>query len=159
MEIDALPTPLGNPALPPEQQSVTVAHSENTQTTPQQASAQWGRCSRERPVGATANKRRRSVLVVVLNNNEDLRHAASEGWYRIPQRRAPRRIGADYIAFYQTGAFRRSTGDGTSSGAPGGFNEVESAAQAITWYTPTRRYQLLTWRMLLPGEPRPFPRR
>ena len=158
-----MPTPLGNPALPPEQQSVTVAHSENAQTTPRAsapvgamspASAPVGAMSpASAPVGATADERRRSVLVVVLNNNEDLRRAASEGWYRIPQRRAPRRIGADYIAFYQTGAFRRSTGDGTSSDAPGGFNEVESAAQAITWYAPTRRYQLLTRRMLLPGEP------
>ena len=59
-----------------------------------------------------AEARRRTVLVAVLNNVDDLRRAASEGWYRIPQRRAPRRIGADYLAFYQTGAFaerRRGT--------------------------------------------------
>ncbi len=92
-----------------------------------------------------ADERRRSVLVAVLNNNEDLRRAASEGWYRIPQRRAPRRIGADYVAFYQTGAFRRSA----AADAP----EVESAAQAITWYAATRRYQLLARRMILPSEP------
>ncbi len=99
-----------------------------------------------------ADERRRTVLVAVLNNNEDLRRAASEGWYRIPQRRAPRRIGADYVAFYQTGAFRRSAGDGTSDdGNRAGY--VESAAQAITWYAATRRYQLLTRRMILPGEP------
>ncbi|RIK36443.1 MAG: hypothetical protein DCC55_27325, partial [Chloroflexi bacterium] len=53
-----------------------------------------------------AEARRRTVLVVVVNNAEDLRRAAAEGWYRIPQRRAPRRIGADYLAFYQTGAFK-----------------------------------------------------
>lgn len=101
-----------------------------------------------------ADERRRSVLVAVLNNNEDLRRAASEGWYRIPQRRAPRRIGADYLAFYQTGAFRRSADnapDGTAPDRTGG--EVESAAQAITWYAATRRYQLLTRRMILPNEP------
>ncbi|MEZ4717652.1 MAG: hypothetical protein R2851_16435 [Caldilineaceae bacterium] len=48
--------------------------------------------------------RRRTVLVAVMNNQEDWRRVAEEGWYRIPQRRAPRRIGADFLAFYQTGA-------------------------------------------------------
>lgn len=48
---------------------------------------------------ADAEARRRTVLVAVLNNADDLRRAADEGWYRIPQRRAPRRIGADYLAF------------------------------------------------------------
>ena len=33
---------------------------------------------------------RRTVLVAVVNNQADLRRAGSEGWYRIPQRRAPR---------------------------------------------------------------------
>ncbi len=100
--------------------------------------------SEAEPRTPAAEERRRSVLVAVLNNSEDLRRAASEGWYRIPQRRAPRRIGADYVAFYQTGAFRRQEREG----AP----EIESAAQAITWYAPTRRYQLLTRRVLLPAE-------
>ena len=49
---------------------------------------------------------RRTVLVAVVNQPDDLRRAASDGWYRIPQRRAPRRVGADFLAFYQTGAFR-----------------------------------------------------
>ena len=49
---------------------------------------------------------KRTVLVAVVNNQADLRRAASEGWYRIPQRRAPRRVGADYLAFYQTGRVR-----------------------------------------------------
>lgn len=79
--------------------------------------------------------RRRTVLVVVVNNRADLRRAASEGWYRIPQRRAPRRIGADYLAFYQTGAFGK---------AP--------EAQTVTFYAPVRRYQLLTRAELLPAE-------
>ena len=121
-----MPTPQSEPVVAPE---------------PTQAPDQ-GDAVRSAP---GADERRRSVLVVVLNNNEDLRRAASEGWYRIPQRRAPRRIGADYVAFYQTGAFRRSA----SNGAP----EVESAVQAITWYAATRRYQLLTRRMILPTEP------
>src|SRR5215203_783301 len=80
-------------------------------------------------------QQRRTVLVALLNNAEDLRHAAAEGWYRIPQRSAPPRVGADYIAFYQTGA----------------FGEVPEA-QTVTYYAPTRRYRLLTRRELLPAE-------
>ena len=79
---------------------------------------------------------RRTVLVAVVNNQADLRRAASEGWYRIPQRRAPRRIGADYLAFYQTGAFKG-----------------ESEARAISYYAAIRRYQLLSRTDLLPDEP------
>lgn len=79
---------------------------------------------------------RRTVLVVVINNAEDLRRAASEGWYRIPQRSAPRRIGADYLAFYQTGAFRE-----------------QGEAATVTWYAATRRYRLVTRRELIPSEP------
>jgi len=82
-----------------------------------------------------AEARRRTLLVAVINNLEDLRRAASEGWYRIPQRRAPRRIGADYLAFYQTGAFK-----------------AEDTAQTVTYYAATRRYRLLTRRELLPSE-------
>lgn len=83
-----------------------------------------------------AETRRRTVLVAVVNNAGDLRHAASEGWYRIPQRRAPQRIAADYLAFYQTGAFKD---------AP--------EAHSISFYAATRRYRLLTRRELLPQEP------
>ena len=82
-----------------------------------------------------AHARRRTVLVAVLNNADDLRHAASEGWYRIPQRNAPPRLGADYLAFYQTGAFGE-----------------QPEAQTVTYYAPTRRYRLLTRRELLPHE-------
>ncbi|MCB0125875.1 MAG: hypothetical protein KDE58_26650, partial [Caldilineaceae bacterium] len=74
-------------------------------------------------------------LVAVVNNVADLQRAASEGWYRIPQRTAPRRIGADFLAFYQTGAF-----------------QAKEEAQTVTYYAPTRRYQLLTRRELLPQE-------
>jgi hypothetical protein len=82
-----------------------------------------------------AEARRRTVLVVVLNNAADFARVADEGWYRIPQRRAPRRIGADYLAFYQTAAFR---------GQP--------EAQTISFIAATRRYRLLTRRELLPDE-------
>ena len=77
--------------------------------------------------------RRRTVLVAVLNNEADLQRAATEGWYRIPQRRAPRRIAADYLAFYQTGRFRE-----------------QPQACTVTYYAATRRYRLLTRRELLP---------
>ncbi len=83
-----------------------------------------------------AEARRRTVLVVVVNNPDDFRRVASEGWYRIPQRSAPRRIGADYLAFYQTGAFKG-----------------KEEAQTVTYYASTRRYQLVTRRELLPAEP------
>jgi hypothetical protein len=80
-------------------------------------------------------QQRRTVLVAVLNNAEDLRRAAAEGWYRIPQRTAPPRVGADYLAFYQTGAFGE-----------------QPEAQTITYYAATKRYRLLTRRELLPDE-------
>jgi len=79
--------------------------------------------------------RRRTVLVCVMNNAADWQRVAATGWYRIPQRRAPRRIGADYLAFYQTGAFKD-----------------QPEAQTVTFYAPTRRYRLLTRREMLPDE-------
>lgn len=82
-----------------------------------------------------AETRRRSVLVAVLNNEKDLRRAAEEGWYRIPQRRAPRRIGADYLAFYMTAGCGQ-----------------EGMAHSVTYYAPVRRYQLMARRELLPEE-------
>ena len=75
------------------------------------------------------------VLVGVMNNQRDFTIARDEGWYRIPQRRAPRRVGADYIAFYQTGKFK---------GQP--------EAQTITYFASTRRYRLMTRNELLPDE-------
>ena len=78
---------------------------------------------------------RRTVLVAVVNQPEDLRRAASDGWYRIPQRRAPRRIGADFLAFYQTGAF-----------------QPKEESHTVTWFAPVQRYRLLTRAELLPDE-------
>lgn len=87
------------------------------------------------PTYPDAQTRRTRVLVAVMNNAEDLRRAASEGWYRIPQRRAPKRVGADYLAFYQTGAFKEG-----------------EQIHAITFYAPVRRYRLLTRAELLPEQ-------
>lgn len=44
-------------------------------------------------------------LLAVLPATRDLEIARMLGWYRIPLRSAPKVIEADYIAFYQTGAF------------------------------------------------------
>jgi hypothetical protein len=74
------------------------------------------------------------VLVVVLNSQRDFEVARDEGWYRIPLKRAPTRVGADYLAFYQTGVF----GD---------------ERWAVNYYAPVRRYRIASRCALLPGEP------
>ena len=45
------------------------------------------------------------ILVVVMSNPRDLEISRLLGWYRIPYRSAPKTIGVDYIAFYQTAKF------------------------------------------------------
>ena len=45
------------------------------------------------------------VLVVVLPSPLDFVRADVENWYRVPVLRAPVQLGADFLAFYQTGAF------------------------------------------------------
>jgi hypothetical protein len=45
------------------------------------------------------------VLVAIVTRPCDLQKARDEGWYRIPLRRAPRALAAEYLAFYQTAAF------------------------------------------------------
>ena len=74
------------------------------------------------------------VLVAVMNNRPDFERARDEGWYRIPLKRAPRRIAAEYLAFYQTGAF----GD---------------EGCAVNYFAPVRRFQVLSRRELLPDQP------
>jgi hypothetical protein len=46
------------------------------------------------------------ILVAVMNNPRDLEIARLLGWYRIPLRSAPKVVAVDYLAFYQTGAFK-----------------------------------------------------
>jgi hypothetical protein len=46
------------------------------------------------------------ILVVVMNNPRDFEIARMLGWYRIPVRSAPKVISVDYLAFYQTSAFK-----------------------------------------------------
>jgi hypothetical protein len=73
------------------------------------------------------------VLVAVMNDRRDFENARDEGWYRIPLKRAPRRVGADYLAFYQTKAF-------------------DNEKWAVNYYAPTRRYRLVTRAELLSEE-------
>jgi len=77
--------------------------------------------------------RSQRVLVAVMNDRRDLEIARHEGWYRIPLKRAPRRVGAEYLAFYQTKAF-------------------DDEKWAVNYYAPTRRYRLVTRAELLPEE-------
>ena len=74
------------------------------------------------------------VLVAVMNDPHALEIARAEGWYRIPLKRAPPRVGADYLAFYQTGAF--------------GPQE----RWKVNYYAPIRRYRIVRRRDLLPEE-------
>jgi hypothetical protein len=46
------------------------------------------------------------ILVTVVPSPRDLDIARLLGWYRIPLRKAPKVIAVDYLAFYQTAAFR-----------------------------------------------------
>ncbi len=76
-----------------------------------------------------------SVLVVVVNDPRDLKHALDDGWYRIPLARAPSRIAVEYLAFYQTGAF------------------AEGEQWLVRWYAPVEDYCIVQRRELLPHEP------
>lgn len=73
------------------------------------------------------------VLVGVINNQRDFEIALQQGWYRIPLKRAPRQVAADYLAFYQTAAF----GD---------------EKWAVNYFAPVRRYLIARRRDLLPEE-------
>jgi hypothetical protein len=75
------------------------------------------------------------VLVVVLNDAADLARARDLGWYRIPLAHSPRRVAADYLAFYQTGAF------------------PPAERWAVRWLAPVRGYGIVTRRELIPEEP------
>ncbi|MHB9033531.1 MAG: hypothetical protein ACYC6L_10830 [Anaerolineae bacterium] len=44
--------------------------------------------------------RQEQVLVVIVPSQRDWDLVLNEHWYRIPVSRAPRRVAADYLAFY-----------------------------------------------------------
>jgi hypothetical protein len=79
------------------------------------------------------SERSSRVLVAVMNNHRDFGIALERGWYRIPCERAPSRLGADYLAFYQTGVF-------------------DEERWAINYYATVRRYRVVSRRSLLPNE-------
>jgi UV DNA damage endonuclease len=74
------------------------------------------------------------VLVAVMNNRRDLDVARQQGWYRIPLLRAPRQVGGDFLAFYQTAAF--------------GPDE----RWAVRYFAPVRRVRIVSRVELLPDE-------
>jgi hypothetical protein len=69
-----------------------------------------------------------------MNNLRDWQIVREQAWYRIPVKRTPRRIGADYLAFYFTGAF------------------PEGQRHHVIYYAPIRAYRLVTRAELLPDE-------
>ncbi len=75
------------------------------------------------------------VLVGVLPQPSDFEIARDQGWYRIPQRRAPpSTTDAAILALYFTSAFK-------------------DEKWAIHWYAEVRGHELVLRRDLLPGEP------
>jgi hypothetical protein len=74
------------------------------------------------------------VLVCVVTRPSDLALAREQGWYRVPQRRAPRLLAAEYLAFYQTARFG-------------------AERWAVRYLAEVRRVTLALRRELLPDEP------
>jgi hypothetical protein len=73
------------------------------------------------------------VLVCVVSRPCDFEQAHEHGWYRVPVRRAPRGLAAEYLAFYQTAAFGPER-------------------WAVRWLAPVLRVSLALRRELLPLE-------
>lgn len=88
---------------------------------------------RKRPSYSLASDDWTPVLVAVVNNQQDFERARDDHWYRIPVKRAPRQIAAEYLALYQTAKF----------GAQG---------RRITYYAPILRYHVVTRAELLPEQ-------
>lgn len=74
------------------------------------------------------------VLVAIVPRRWDWEQVCAEHWYRIPLARAPRRVAAEYLAFYH----------------PLVFAELR---WTITYYAPVKRYSIARRRALLPSEP------
>ncbi len=74
-----------------------------------------------------------AVLVAYLPKPKDFAFILNEGWYRIPQKHAPKGLFAEYIAFY----FGQNFGD---------------EKWAIHYYAPRLGHELVMRRELLPKE-------
>ncbi|MCL7452546.1 MAG: hypothetical protein M8467_05815 [Anaerolineae bacterium] len=69
-----------------------------------------------------------------MNRPKDFEVARDEGWYRIPEKHAPRGMFFEYVAFYFTGAFGEEK-------------------WAVHYYARCAGHELVTRRTLLPDEP------
>jgi hypothetical protein len=74
------------------------------------------------------------VLVAYVPAPADLERIRREGWYRIPQRYAPKGLHAEYFAFYFGSAF-------------------DAQKWAIHYYAEQRGYELVTRLELFPDQP------
>lgn len=73
------------------------------------------------------------VLVAVVTRTKDLGCVREERWYRVPVRRAPRNLAAEYLAFYQTAAFG-------------------AERWAVRYIAPVRQIDIVPRHTLLPDE-------
>jgi hypothetical protein len=73
------------------------------------------------------------VLVAVINRPKDFQAVRDLGWYRVPEKKAPRGVFFEYIAFYFTAAFGEQ-------------------AYAVQYYARRLGHELVTRRDLLPDE-------
>jgi hypothetical protein len=73
------------------------------------------------------------VLVAVMRHPRDLAFARDLGWYRVPEKSAPRGVFAEYLAFYFTAAFGEQK-------------------WAVHYYARNLGHELVTRRELLPQE-------
>jgi hypothetical protein len=74
------------------------------------------------------------VLVAVMNRLQDFEIARDQGWYRVPETKAPRGVFFEYVAFYFTAA----------------FSELK---YAVHYYARRLGHELVIRRDLLPHEP------
>ena len=75
-----------------------------------------------------------SVLVGVINRKRDMVYARDQHWYRIPEKRMPRGITAEYIAFFLSRSFGERNG-------------------AVHYFAQVKGFELARRRDLLPKEP------
>ena len=75
-----------------------------------------------------------SVLVAMMNSRRDFEIAREQGWYRVPQRSAPKFFPPEFIAFYFTKPFGED-------------------AYSVRWYAQVRGHELARRLELIPAEP------
>ncbi|MGD8793066.1 MAG: hypothetical protein PVF47_10980, partial [Anaerolineae bacterium] len=73
------------------------------------------------------------VLVAVITRPKDFQAVREAGWYRVPEKKAPRGVFFEYVAFYFTAAFGEQ-------------------AYAVHYYARRLGHELVTRRELLPDE-------